>query len=82
MLTRLTVLLPTVPGIGWIGYQGVEQVTSTGPDLQGIALIITSISGLVATVGALVIGLRKKPDDQAAEIVKAILEAQKKDGPQ
>lgn len=50
----------------------VDKVTS-GPDLAGIALIITAISGLIATVGALVLGLRRKPND-ATELALRILE--------
>lgn len=78
MLTRLGAL-----AFSGLGLVGAEQVSSGGPDLQGIALIITSVSGLIATVGALVIGLRRKPSDgeQTAEIIKAILDAQQKDEP-
>lgn len=69
MLTRLALLtVPAIPGFGWLGATGAEQVASSGPDLQGIALIITSISGLIATIGALIIGLRKRPDTTAAEL--------------
>lgn len=43
------------------GVLGADQVQSGGLDLSGIALLITALSGFVATVGALVIALRKKP---------------------
>lgn len=56
-----------------LGYLGIEQVTSNGPDLAGIALIITAVSGFIATVGALVIGLRKKPTDPALELALELL---------
>lgn len=46
-----------------MGWLGADQVTSHGPDLAGIALIITAISGLIATVGGLFIATRKKPMD-------------------
>ena len=44
--------------LGWIG---AAQVSSNGPDLAGIALLITAISGLIATIGGLIIGLRRRP---------------------
>lgn len=53
---RVTALALT----GAAGILGADQV-SAGPDLEGIALLITAISGFVATVGALVIALRRKP---------------------
>lgn len=63
-----------------LGVLGVEQVADSGPDLQGIALLITSISGLIATIGALVIGLRKR-DDTTERMLKILEEQAKKDEP-
>lgn len=46
-----------------LGWLGANQVTSQGPDLAGVALLITAISGLIATVGGLILATRKKPMD-------------------
>lgn len=70
ILAGLTVSAVTFTGLG---LYGVAQVNDQGPDLAGIALIITAISGLVATVGALILGLRRKPND-ATELALRILE--------
>jgi hypothetical protein len=48
-------------GSAALGWLGADQVTSNGPDLAGIALLITAISGLIATIGGLIIGLRRRP---------------------
>jgi hypothetical protein len=55
--------------LGWIG---ADQVSSNGPDLAGIALLITAISGMIATVGGLIIALRKKPMDARDAALLAI----------
>lgn len=55
-----------------LGILGADQVTSNGPDLAGIALVITAISGLIATVGGLFIATRRKPMDPADAALLAI----------
>lgn len=50
-------------------------------DLLGIAAVITAISGLVATIGALVIGLRKK-DANNDKIAEALLKLAEREGGQ
>ena len=56
-------------GLGWIG---ADQINTNGPDLAGIALLITAISGLIATVGGLLLALRKKPMDATDAALLAI----------
>ena len=56
-------------GLGWVG---ADQVTSHGPDLAGVALLITAISGLIATIGGLLLALRKKPMDATDAALLAI----------
>jgi hypothetical protein len=66
-------------GLASAGFTGLalyaaQQIADHGPDLAGIALVITATSGLIATVGALILGLRKKPNDPAADLARLILE--------
>lgn len=56
-----------------LGVLGVAQVSDQGPDLAGIALIITAITGLIGTVGALVLGFRRKPSNSDA-LLELLLE--------
>lgn len=56
-----------------LGYLGVQQVSDQGPDLAGIALIITAITGLIGTIGALVLGFRRKPSNSDA-LLELLLE--------
>lgn len=50
-----------------------------GLDLLGIAAVITALSGLIATVGALVIGLRRKDasNDALVQALEKLAENQK-----
>jgi hypothetical protein len=59
----------TSAGLGWLG---ADQVTTNGPDLAGIALIITAISGMIATIGGLVIAFRRRPSDPNVELINAV----------
>ncbi len=43
-------------------------------DLAGLAALITSVSGLIATLGALYVGSRKRSADLTEEIVQQLLE--------
>lgn len=45
----------------------VDEVVSKGPDLTGIAAIIAASAGMLSAVGALIIGLRSKASDDAAQ---------------
>jgi hypothetical protein len=56
-------------GLGWLG---ADQVSSNGPDLAGVALLITAISGMIATVGGLVLAFRRKPMDATDAALLAI----------
>ena len=58
-------------GLGWVG---ADQVTSNGPDLAGVALLITAISGLIATIGGLFIATRRKPMDAQDVALLALAE--------
>lgn len=61
-----------VTGSAALGWLGADQVTHSGPDLAGIALLITAISGLIATIGGLAIGFRRKPMDATDAALLAI----------
>lgn len=56
------------------GLTAAGTVVSQGPDLAGIALIITAISGLIATIGGLILALRRKPMDARDAALLAIAE--------
>lgn len=56
------------------GWLGADQVSSNGPDLAGIALLITAISGLIATIGGLFLATRKKPMDAQDVALLALAE--------
>jgi hypothetical protein len=71
----LSLGIPLIAFTG-LGLYGVEKVASQGPDLAGIALVITATSGLIATVGALILGLRKKPSDVSELALRYLLEQQ------
>jgi hypothetical protein len=60
-------------GSAALGWLGADQVTSSGPDLAGIALLITAISGLIATIGGLFLGLRKRPSSDATDLLLAAM---------
>lgn len=71
-MTALRLLAGSVSAsLGWLG---ADQVTSQGPDLAGIALIITAISGLIATVGGLFLATRRKPMDAQDVALLALAE--------
>ena len=56
-----------------LGLAATDAVKSGGLDLLGIAAVITAVSGLIATVGALIIGFRKKESDpNAARLAEAL----------
>lgn len=67
-------MLRALGGLGSaaVGWLGVDQVTHSGPDLAGIALIITALSGMIASVGGLIIALRRKPTDATDAALLAI----------
>lgn len=51
-----------------------------GTDYAGIAAVITSISGVIATIGAIYLGSRRRgASDTAEAALKLLLEMQKKD---
>lgn len=55
------------------------EVMDTGPDLAGIAAVIAASAGMVSAIGAIVIALKRKPDnseDQARDelLMKLIAE--------
>ena len=68
-LTTLRILATGFTALsGW----AAEQVASNGTDLGQVALLITAISGLIATIGGLFLGLRKKPMDATDAALLAI----------
>lgn len=66
--------LATLPFAG-LGVYGVQQISEQGPDLAGIALIISAIAGLLSAATAMVIALRRKPTDP--EVVALLREITK-----
>lgn len=62
-----------------LGLSAVDAAQSGGLDLLGIAAVITALSGLIATIGALVIGLRKKDssNDALVQALEKLAENQK-----
>lgn len=65
-----------------LGISAARAQEAGGLDLLGIAAVITAVSGLVATIGALVIGLRKRDssNDALVEVLKQL--ADKEEGGQ
>lgn len=61
-----------------LGLTAADAASSGGLDLLGIAAVITAVSGLIATVGALVIGLRRKDQTNDA-LVKALEDLAKRE---
>lgn len=61
-------------GSATLGWLGADQVTQNGPDLAGIALLITAVSGLIATIGGLFLATRKKPMDAQDVALLALAE--------
>jgi ribose/xylose/arabinose/galactoside ABC-type transport system permease subunit len=55
-----------------------DQAVNNGIDFAGLAALITAVSGLVATVGALILATRRRSNDTEA-LVKMLLEHQSKD---
>lgn len=51
---------------------GAATAATNGPDLAGIALLITAISGLIATLGGLILAFRRKPADATDAALLAI----------
>ncbi len=43
-------------------------------DLAGLAALVTAVSGLIATLGALYLGSRKQAGDVSEELVRQLLE--------
>ena len=62
-----------------LGLSAADAAQSGGLDLLGIAAVITAISGLVATIGALILGLRKKDssNDALVQALEKLAENQK-----
>lgn len=61
---------------GWL-IAAVEEVSTSGPDLTGIAAIIAASAGLLSAVGALVLGFRRPPastDDVKDELILELIE--------
>lgn len=78
ILLRLT----AAGGSAALGWLGAGEVTANGPDLAGIALIITAISGMIATIGGLIIAVRRKPENPNVALLNAfaeVLEQQRRD---
>ena len=48
-----------------------------GLDLTGIAALVTAFSGLVATIGAIFLGLRQRSSDSADRALAMLLELQR-----
>jgi ammonia channel protein AmtB len=68
--------------INWLaaGVLSASDPSMGGTDFAGIATLVTAISGLVATVGAIIIGLRKKTDsDKLLELLLKQYEGDKED---
>lgn len=63
-------------GSALLGILGADQIVNQGPDFEGIAALVVAISGLIATVTATVIALRKKPEQAATELALKILAEQ------
>lgn len=61
-----------------LGLTAARAQEAGGLDLLGIAAVITAVSGLIATIGALVIGLRKKDASNDA-LVKALEDLAKRE---
>ena len=61
-----------------IGVTAADAAGSSGVDFAGLAALITAFSGLVATLGAIYLGSRKKPNDATEEALKLLLEIQKR----
>lgn len=52
---------------------GVVAASSGAPDYVGLAAVITAVSGLVGTIGALLLAFRRKSDTQEAlELIEAL----------
>lgn len=63
-----------------LGLSAADAAQSGGLDLLGIAAVITAISGLVATIGALILGLRKKDASNDA-LIQALEKLAEKEKP-
>ena len=61
-----------------LGLSAADAAQSGGLDLLGIAAVITAVSGLIATIGAIVIGLRRKDQTNDA-LVKALEDLAKRE---
>lgn len=62
---------------GGSGLLAAAAETAGQTDLAGIALIITALAGLVSSVGAVLIGLRRRPpSDPATELALELLRKQ------
>ena len=75
---------PTGLLLSSLGLSAANATTGGGGlDLLGVAAVITAVSGLIATVGALLIGLRKKDanNDALAQVLLKLADREKKDKP-
>lgn len=61
-----------------LGFAAADAVQQGGFDLLGLAAVITSVSGLIGTVGALLIALKKKDANNDA-LAKALEQLAKKE---
>lgn len=66
--------------VGWATWLMAEAApdpsTPTGLNYTGIAALVTAVSGLLATIGAFFLGLRKRETDVNEELLRLVLERQ------
>lgn len=78
-------MIDLVPRVGGfllsIGGTAAAAEAVTGSTLTGIAAIITAVSGLVAAVGGVWIGLRKRneADERMAKLFEKMIDKMEKD---
>lgn len=71
-------LLGTWVASGGLGITAANVSGAQGFDFMGMAALVTAVSGLIATVGAIYLGSRKKSNDTAEQALKLLLEIQQK----
>lgn len=78
MITRLAVGLWSSSGLA-----AAAEVTATGPDYAGIAALVTACSGLLATIGAFLIGMRRKAevDDRVVKLLEEMTKKNEEGAP-
>jgi hypothetical protein len=73
-------------GLASAGFTGLalyaaQEVATNGPDLAGVALVISAVAGLISAATAMVIALRRKPTDPEVVALLREITARNQDQP-